>query len=94
MGYIRKISSCKVQAQWEWCDNNDSHRWGDEFEAYRMRQVYTADDETLSYGYSIITTRNKIRGNGRALSLKFRTEPLRDLQLVGWNIELQGNKMP
>ena len=89
-------SSCLVQAQWEWNVTADAGRWGTEFQAYRYRQPYyvTGSDGTLSYGYSVITTRNKLRGNGRALSLKFRTEPDKDLQLLGWNIELGMNQEP
>jgi len=92
----RNYSSCKVQAQWEWCDSDDSGRWGQEFQAYRYRQLlFAADDSaTFSYGYSVITTRNKVRGKGRALSLKFSTEPGKDLQLLGWSIELGGNREP
>jgi hypothetical protein len=88
-------SSCVGQAQWEWCTTADSNRWGAEFQAYRYRHNYiVSEDGTLSYGYSVITTRNKIRGNGRALSLKFRSEENKDLQLLGWNIELGVNREP
>ena len=89
-------SSCIVQAQWEWCTSNDSGRWGQEFQAYRYRQMYFSDETsgTASYGYSVITTRNKIRGKGRALSFKFKTEPGKDLQLLGWSIELGRNGLP
>ncbi len=92
---ISGASSCIGQAQWEWCTTADSGRWSEEFQAYRNRHNYmVSEDGTLSYGYSVITTRNKIRGNGRALSLKFRTEPYMDLQLLGWNIELGINQEP
>lgn len=88
-------SSCLVQAQWEWCTSADSGRWGQQFQAYRYRQNYIPSSAgTLSYGYSVITTRNKIRGNGRALSFKFSTEVRKDLQLLGWNIEMGANREP
>lgn len=89
-------SSCMVQARWEWCTTDDSGRWTSEFQAYRYRQPYYVDDasDTISYGYSVISTRNKLRGNGRALSLKFRTEEGCDLQLLGWNIEMGMQKEP
>ena len=85
-------SSCIVQAQWEWCTSDDSGRWGRQFQAYRYRQLYIAESsgtESLSYGYSVITTRNKIRGKGRALSFRFSTEPFKNLHLLGWNIEMR-----
>ena len=88
-------SSCLIQAQWEWCTSEDSGRWGQQFQAYRYRQNFIPSSSgSLSYGYSVITTRNKIRGNGRALSFKFATEAGKDLQLLGWNIEMGANKEP
>jgi len=88
-------SSCLIQAQWEWCTSVDSGRWGQEFQAYRFRQPFFPESTgTFSTGYSVITTRNKIRGNGRALSFKFSTEEGKDLQLLGWNIEMGANKEP
>ncbi len=88
-------SSCLIQAQWEWCTSEDAGRWGQQFQAYRYRQNFIPSSAgSLSYGYSVITTRNKIRGNGRALSFKFATEAGKDLQLLGWNIEMGANKEP
>lgn len=92
----RNVSSCLVQAQWEWCTSDDSGRWGQQFQAYRYRHLFMEQDEsaTISLGYSVITTRNKLRGKGRALSLKFTSEPGKDLQLLGWSIELGYNREP
>lgn len=89
-------SSCLVQARWEWTDASDAGRWGQEFQAYRYRQPLFTEEETatVSYGYSVISTRNKIRGKGRAVSFKFRTEPGKDCQLLGWNMELGWNSEP
>jgi len=53
-----------------------------------------AESLSETYSYSVITTRNKLRGKGRALSLKFRTEPYRDLQLLGWSIETRVAQEP
>ena len=83
-------SSCKVQSQWDWTTSAAAGRWGSEFQAYRYLQTYvpsgTAD--TLDYSYSIITTKNKLRGSGRALSLKFSSEPDKDLQILGWAMDM------
>jgi hypothetical protein len=92
---VEKESSCLVQAKWEWTTDANSGRWGTEFQAYRWRQSFLTDSTgSISYGYSVITTRSKIRGKGRALSLKFRTEPGKDLKLLGWNLEVGMNKEP
>jgi len=94
MAVITNRSSCIVQAQWEWCDSDFDGRWGREFQAYRYRMNMNAESLSETYSYSVITTRNKLRGKGRALSLKFRTEPYRDLQLLGWSIETRVAQEP
>lgn len=90
---IENSSSCLVTARWEWTNTDNPGRWGPEFQAYRYRFAI-ADGETASYGYSVITTRNKVRGYGRALSLKFRTEAGKDCQLLGWNLEIKSAQEP
>lgn len=81
-------SSCIVQARWDWSDSDRSGKWGREFQAYRYRKLYIPVDSDDDYdnGFSTIVTRNKVRGNGKVLSLKFRTEPNKDLHLYGWSM--------
>jgi len=40
-----------------------------------------------------VTTKNKIRGRGRALSLKFSTEPQKDCQILGWSADMHSNQV-
>lgn len=96
MTSIVNFSGLYVQAQWEWCTSAASGRWGQRFQAYRLRQLYADDSATgvFEYGYSVMTSRNKIRGQGRALSLKFTTEPGKNCILYGWNIEIGANPEP
>lgn len=86
--YPTHESSCKVQAQWEWANSPASGRWGREFQAYRHKRSYMPEDTNDSYdnGFSVVTTKNKIRGKGRVLSLQITTEPLKDCKLLGWSI--------
>jgi hypothetical protein len=83
-----KQSSIKVQSQWEWTNNVLSNRWGREFQAYRHRRLYipTSVNDTYDDGYTVVTSKNKMRGKGRVLSLKFSTEPGKDFQLLGWSM--------
>lgn len=81
-------SSCLVQARWDWSNSNASGKWGREFQAYRYRKLYLPQDDEDDYdnGFETIVTRNKLRGNGKVLSLKFRTEPFKNLHLYGWSM--------
>lgn len=81
-------SSCFMQAQWSWADSDAGNLKGAEQQVYRYQRIYVpvSTNDAYDYGQSILTTRTKIRGNGHSLTLKFRSEPLKDFQLLGWTI--------
>ena len=80
-------SSCIMQAQWDWANSANSGRWSREFQAYRYRRHYIPADisDPYDYGFETIVTKNKIRGKGRVLSLKFSTEEGKDCRILGWS---------
>lgn len=86
-------SSCLVQAQWAWTNTVDSGRWGKEFQAYRLPRFYVGDDvnDPFSYGHKVISSRSKLRGKGEALSLQFKSEPGKDLRLLGWGLSVKAD---
>ncbi len=88
-----KPSSCKVQAQWDWANSEQSGKFGREFQAYRYKRHYMPAEITdpYDYGFETIVTRNKLRGKGRALSLLIKSEPEKDLRLLGWSNEVLVN---
>lgn len=88
-------SSCLVRSQWDWADTIDSRKWSNSFQAYRYRRPLFITDSGDDYenGFEIVTTKNKLRGRGRALSLYFSTEPLKDCRIVGFNLQLTGNQL-
>lgn len=81
-------SSVKIQVMWDWTNSGNSGKWGRTFQAYRHRRLYIPSDDTDAFadGNSVVVTRNKIRGNGRVLSIKFSTEPGKDFHLYGWSM--------
>lgn len=91
----RNASSCKVRALWEWSDDINSGRWGQEFQAYRYNRHYipATSGSSYDYGQSVIVTKNKLRGKGRVLSLYIKTEPGKDCRLLGWSmmVSVDGN---
>lgn len=80
-------SSCLIQAQWDWTNSANSNRWSRSFQAYRHKRVYfpTGIDDTFDDGNSVVVTKNRLRGYGKALSLKLSTEPSKDCQILGWS---------
>lgn len=83
-------SSCLVQGRWDFSDSANSGKWSDQFQAYRLNRPYipAGVGDPFDYGYDVITTKNKVRGNGKALRVRFETEPGKDLYLYGWGITM------
>ena len=81
-------SSCLVRPLWDWTNSANSNKWGRQFQAYRYRRFYMPEDASDSFdtGYEVITTKNKLRGSGRAISLLMETEPLKDCRIIGWSM--------
>ena len=86
-------SSCMVQAQWEWANSANSNRWGRPFQAYRYRRLYSPSSlgDPFDNGFEVITTKNKLRGKGKVLSLKISSEEGKDLRLLGWSMVIGVN---
>lgn len=83
-------SSCKVQARWEWNTSAAQGKWGTQFQAYRLflpKATSPSSGDTFDYGPSVIETKNKLRGSGKALSLYFQSEEAKDMKLLGWGIQ-------
>jgi len=79
-------SSCLIQGQWEWTDSAAAGRWTNEQEAYRLPRPYvpTGAGDPFDYSFTVVKTKNKLRGKGSALSILFKSSPLKDLHLYGW----------
>ncbi len=85
-------SSCLIQARWEWSNSANSGRWGREFQAYRYNKLYvpTSLGDTIDTGFEVITTKNKLRGKGRAISLAMSSEEGKDMHILGWSMSISG----
>ncbi len=86
-------SSCQVQSRWDFSDTTASGKFGKTYEAYRLTRVFvpTGVSDPFDYGQEVITTKTKLRGSGRALSIRFSTSVGKDLLLFGWGIAADGN---
>lgn len=93
---LENPSSCFIQARWDWADSATSNRWSSTQQVYRFKLPIAPDTDNLIFdnGFPVITTKNKIRGYGKALSLLFSSESGKDFDLLGWAIELAGNTRP
>jgi hypothetical protein len=87
-------SSCLISAYWDYADHDNSVKIGTQFEAYRLTRPYIPSGaaDAFDYGQSVITTKNRISGRGRALSLRFESSAGKDCQLLGWGLGMEINQ--
>ena len=85
-------SSCLAQVQWDFANSSAGGKFGTQFQAYRLNRMFVPSgaEDPFDYGTSVITTKNKLRGSGKAISLKFDTSPAKDLHILGWAMSVAG----
>ena len=86
-------SACTLQARWDWADHDNSGKWGNTQEAYRLKRVFTPSGtlpESFDNGQPITVTKSKLRGKGRSNHLKFTSQTGKYMHLLGWQIEYMG----
>lgn len=85
-------SGCILQAQWDWANHPDSGKWGEAFQAYRLLRpfILPAAGQPITYGHEVVTTKSRLRGSGKALSLLFQSDEDKDCYLYGWSIKVSG----
>jgi len=88
-------SGALAQVRWEWTDA-DTGRWTKQENAYRLLRVYIPDDVTdpFTYGETVIKTKLRMRGKGHAFSIRYESEPCKDMQLLGFGVNMRaGTKL-
>jgi hypothetical protein len=83
-------SSCNVQVRWEYSDL-DNGRWTTPTEAYRLVADYLPVNESdpFDYGYEVIQTKLRMRGKGRAFSVRYSSNEGKDFQLLGYAVNVR-----
>jgi len=85
-------SGCLVRTSWDFASSSVSGKISPLFQAYRYRRhIVPSGVGAFDNGYSVVTTRSKLRGRGRALSIYMESEPSKDCKIIGWNLSINGN---
>lgn len=90
-------SSCRFQVRWDWSSSEVSNKWSSEIEAYRLTRVGFPDSSNLAMdnGFPVVVTKNKIRGNGKAIQFRFSNDKIgSNFDLLGWSVPYSGNTNP
>jgi hypothetical protein len=85
-------SSCQLTVKWDWANSAMSNKWTTPVELYRPGRLLL---DTADTGYSMVVTKNKVRGNGKAIQFRFGTSDAgKNFDLVGWSIAVSGSPIP
>jgi hypothetical protein len=89
-------SSLFMQARWDWNNSSAGGRWSTAREVYRHSRPYIPVDASDTYdtGESVITTKNKIYGRGRALSIRWTAQAGKDAVLLGYAVPYSVDAAP
>lgn len=83
-------SGCLMRCQWDWAINRNSNRWTPLRQVYKDRKTawVRSGGATTDFtnAYSTVTSKNKIRGHGKAFSLYLQTQTDKDCRILGWVI--------
>jgi len=77
-------SSNLLTARWDWTDDSVSGKIGSQNETYRHVRGFVPSGTTDVDGYPVVVTRNKIRGRGRVLQLRFDGAATKDSHILGF----------
>lgn len=91
MSKISAINSCKLKGKFDFSITAAAGKWSIEQEAYRLNTLRMANvsDVEADYGFEVIETKSKVRGNGKALILRWESSPSKDFELLGWGLPFE-----
>lgn len=92
LGIPEKTASVKLQTRWDFTSNATPNKWSEEYEVYRLLRPYFSEPNvTVNGGYPLVITKNKVRGRGKALQVKWSSSPGKDMKIVGWSVNMVEN---
>jgi hypothetical protein len=83
-------SSCLLQTRWDFTDSSNANKWSTEQEVYRHTRMFIPSTTAFDDGYPVVITKNKVRGRGRAVQLKFTADADYDMRILGWSVPYYG----
>ena len=85
-------SGILMQTRWDFTDNSNPGKWSDEVQVYRPRRPFFVNQfADYDDGYPLVITKNKVRGRGKALQIKYKAEEGKQMHLMGWSIGFVNN---
>ena len=84
-GALVNGSSCFMRAKWDWTDDANSGKWSSRRQIYRLKRYFDSDIiDDIDIGQTVIISKEKIKGRGRAVQFRYESETGKDFNLHGW----------
>ena len=92
MATTSTTNSCLMTAKWDFATNSNTGKHTSAFETYRLNTLrYTnAGSDEDAYAFSVIESKTKVRGHGKALVLRFESSAGKDFEILGWGLDVTG----
>lgn len=93
MSRLSETNSCLLKGKFDFGWTSGSGKWSTQQEVYRLNalRMDNASNVEANYGFAVVETKNKVRGSGKALILRFESSEGKDFELLGWAIPVQAN---
>ena len=86
---LQNPSSCLLQPRWDFAESATTGKLSREYQAYRHKRLHIPD-ETLSFtNFTVVSSKSKLRGSGRALQLSFSSESDKHLNMIGYTLDVK-----
>ena len=84
-------SGCTMQVRYDFTSTSAAGKWSATFEGYKLKVPYFASGAgVFDYSYEVISTKNRVRGTGRALQFSITSQEGKDIRLLGWDVVVTG----
>ena len=83
-------SGALAQTRWEYTDLDNGY-WTTPQQAYRLLRQFIPEDETdpFDFGYTVVQTKLRMRGQGHSFSIRYVSDPGKDMQLLGFAVNVK-----
>jgi hypothetical protein len=86
--------SVLMSGYWDWTDNSVFNKITDTIQTYRRIRPFVPTTSNSVDGTPVLVTRNKLRGRGRVLQLRFEGEAGKDVHLLGFTSNYKIKRVP
>lgn len=91
MSRLSDLNSCLLKGKFDFGINTNTGKWSTQQQVWRLNALRMDNVSSVEadYGYSVIETKSKVRGNGKAMVLRFESEEGKDFELLGWGVPFE-----